>query len=237
MTYMEKNREQPAKPNGETLGEVREVYGELTGAIGEVPGWVTTKVAAKDLGVSRRMVQEYVRRGDLEAVVEGKGVSKTYYISMDSLNALRERRNSGAKDAQHFAGVTSENEFSAKSREVVGEAVGETLRMVIERLEARTAEAADLRARLELTVQTESTLREALDRERLRADQERDRANRLEAELREIEEQPPEPRDVPESFAGTPRSEQDASQVGSGQEGQEEVRQRRSWLYRFFFGP
>jgi hypothetical protein len=39
--------------------------------------------------------------------------------------------------------------------------------------------------RLELTEVTESTLREALERERERADEERDRANRLEEELRE----------------------------------------------------
>jgi hypothetical protein len=110
------------------------------------------------------MVQEYVRRGDLKAVVEGKGVTKTYYISIDSLNALWERRNSGAKDTQNFARVTSKNELSEKSRDVVGEALGETLRMMVERLEARTAEDAGLRARLELTVQTESTLREARDR-------------------------------------------------------------------------
>jgi hypothetical protein len=185
------------------------------------------------------MGQEYVRRGNLEAVVEGKSVSKAYYISIDSLNALRERRNSEAKGAQYFARVTSENEFSEKSREVVGEAVGETLRMVIERREARTAEAADLRTRLELTVQTESTLREALDRERLRADQERDRANRLEAELIKRD------RGTAIGAARCPCSLRGHARKRTGrqaggivvQEGQEEVRQRRSWLYRFFSGP
>src|ERR687898_983498 len=58
-------------------------------------GWVSTKQAAKALGISRRMVQEYVRRNRLEALTEGEGVSKTYYVSIDSLNALRERRGRG----------------------------------------------------------------------------------------------------------------------------------------------
>src|SRR4051812_42500521 len=72
--------------------EISDTTGESTGETGEDSGWVTTKVAAKALGVSRRMVQEYVRRGELQAIVEGKGVNKTYYVSIDSLSALRERR-------------------------------------------------------------------------------------------------------------------------------------------------
>jgi predicted nuclease with TOPRIM domain len=57
------------------------------------------------------------------------------------------------------------------------------LQQVIQRLEARTAEAAELKARLELTAQAESTARE--ERERLLADleRERERTDRLEEEL------------------------------------------------------
>lgn len=227
---MEKNRDKRTQPSGENTDEVLEAGDQATGG---GSGWTTTKTAAKALGVSRRMVQEYVRRGDLEAIVEGEGVSKTYYVSIDSLNALRDRRKSETKDAQPFADVSWENESPAKPREVFGE----TLRQVIERLEVRTAEAADLRVRLELTAQAESTLREALERERLRAEQERDRADRLEAELREIREQPPERRDIPESITLSSGVKQDAGQPGSVQKGQEEARKRRSWLYRFFFGP
>jgi hypothetical protein len=237
MSCMEKNREKPAQPNGETIGEVLEAGDEPVGSTGEGSGWTSTKTAAKALGVSRRMVQEYVRRGDLEAIVDGEGVSKTYYVSIDSLNALRDRRKSETKDAQNFANVSREKESSAKSREVVGETIGETLRQIVERLEARTAEAADLRVRLELTAQAESTLREALDRERLKADQERARADRLEAELRGIREQSPQQQDVLGSIAVSSEVEQDAGQMGSVQKGQEEARKRRSWLYRFFFGP
>jgi chromosome condensin MukBEF ATPase and DNA-binding subunit MukB len=56
------------------------------------------------------------------------------------------------------------------------------LREAVARLETRAAENAELRTRLELTAQTDSTLREQLERERTRAD-------RLEAETRELREQ------------------------------------------------
>jgi len=88
MGTMESDDPTSARPNSEMSDVTRESPGET----GEDFGWVTTKVAAKALGVSRRMVQEYVRRGELQAIVEGKGVNKTYYVSIDSLSALRARR-------------------------------------------------------------------------------------------------------------------------------------------------
>ncbi len=57
------------------------------------------------------------------------------------------------------------------------------------RLDSRAAEVGDLRARLELTAQAESTLREALERERAAHERERERADRLEQENRELQEQ------------------------------------------------
>ena len=71
----------PAYPPGETAPAVDEDFAEAVRAAGKESGWTTTKVAAKVLGVSRRMVQEYVRRGELRAIAEGKGVNKTYYVS------------------------------------------------------------------------------------------------------------------------------------------------------------
>ena len=65
------------------------------------------------------------------------------------------------------------------------------LRDLTAELVERSASEAELRTRLELTAQTESTLREELARERERAD-------RLEAELREARKPPPALRDVPE---------------------------------------
>ncbi|MDP8950882.1 MAG: helix-turn-helix domain-containing protein [Actinomycetota bacterium] len=173
----------PARPSGETAGVVGEDVGEAVRASGEDSGRVTTKVAAKTLGVSRRMVQEYVRRGELQAVVEGKGVNKTYYVSIDSLNVLRERRE--AKDSPKLTDSSPMLGHPANPGERIGEGEGGVLHQVIQRLEARTAEAAELKARLELAARAETTARE--ERERLLADfqRERERADRLEEELRQ----------------------------------------------------
>ncbi len=95
----------------------------------------------------------------------------------------------------------------------------------------RTADAAELRTRLELTAQAESTLQ--AERERLLEDlsRERERADRLEAELRETRKPSPEPREVPETSAEGTGKGDDVPPEHQG------PAQRRSWLYRFFFGP
>jgi hypothetical protein len=87
--------ETPTQPPDETA-DVRDE--SLAGS-----GWTTTKQAAKVLGVSRRSVQGYVRRGLLEAREEGEGVTKRFIVSIDSLNALRERRSGEALAAEEFA--------------------------------------------------------------------------------------------------------------------------------------
>lgn len=212
----------PANHNAEPPDDLDERSGAGFAGSGEGSGWTTTKQAAKVLGVSRRMVQTYVRREELEATVEGEGVTKRYYVSIDSLNALRERRRREAKDAPVRGEVSSGTKPTAHTESEPGEGVGEVLLRTIERLEARAAEAADLRARLELAAQTESTLREALERERQRAD-------RFEAELGELRNTAPVP-------PGSPETAPEGDAEGKAPEPQEPT-QRRSWLYRFFFGP
>src|SRR4028119_1376542 len=148
--------ELPTQPADEAAGERGE---GLAGS-----GWTTAKQAAKVLGVSRRSVQGYVRRGILEAQEEGEGVTKRFIVSIDSLNALRERRNDEPVAAEEFAGA------SAEAREAANLAAnaGEGLRHVVDRLEARTAEATELRVRLEITEAAESTGRAELAEERRR---------------------------------------------------------------------
>jgi Helix-turn-helix domain len=150
--------------------------------LAEGSGWTTTKQAAKALGVSRRMVQGYVRRGLLEAVEHGSGVEKTFYVSIDSLNALLDRRRQEDEGSPQIEEVSRTRERA----ENVGEGLGETLRRLAERLEACTAEAAELRVRLELTERTETTLREELEREsrQHREDLQRARDSRLAAQER-----------------------------------------------------
>ncbi len=77
-------------------------------------------------------------------------------------------------------------------------------------LEEEVRKLGGAQARAELTEKAESTLREQLERERQRADQEWERADRLEAELRESRR---------------------------GLVAEAIRRMRRSWLHGFFFGP
>jgi hypothetical protein len=140
-------------------------------------GWVKTRIAAKALGVKPRQVRNYIAEGELEYKAEGEGVNKTYLVSIDSLNELREKRNS--------AGLQPRQRRRTSPEALDAAATAEILEGLTARLGARATEIGELRTRLELTSQAESTLRE--ERERLLADleRERERADRLEEELRD----------------------------------------------------
>jgi DNA-binding transcriptional MerR regulator len=184
---------------------------------GEAPadsGWVTTKQAAKALGVSRRSVQSYVRRGLLRANEEGEGTNKRFLVSIDSLNSMIVRRREDAE----FAEASPEAPEAANPTANIGEG----LRHVVDRLEARTAEATELRVRLELTERAESTLRAELEEESRRREQAERERDELAARLASLEES----REAPQTFA-------------EGAEGQEdpfaeEDRPERSWWRRWF---
>jgi hypothetical protein len=136
-------------------------------------GWVTTSVAAAALGIKPRQCRNLIQEGELEARLEGEGRDKRYFVSVSSLEALRDKRQSEGKLPLNRRGTT-ENEDVGD----VGADLGQWVRELTARLETRAAENAELRTRLELTENADSTLREQLDRERERAD-------RLEEELRE----------------------------------------------------
>jgi hypothetical protein len=133
-------------------------------------GWVTTSVAAAALGIKPRQCRNLIQESELEARLEGEGKDKRYFVSVSSLEALRDKRQSEGKLPLNRRGTT-ENED-------IGADLGQWVRELTARLETRAAENAELRTRLELTEKADSTLREQLDRERERAD-------RLEEELRE----------------------------------------------------
>lgn len=204
------------------LGENSAVNDAETASIGEASsnsGWTTTKQAAKVLGVSRRSVQEYVRRDLLEAKVEGEGVSKTFYISIDSLNTLRDRRRGEGDSLGNFADTSSNSDEATNS----SPSSGEVLRHAIDRLEARTVEATELRMRLELTEQAQSTLEEQLAEERFRREEAERRAEELARRLAEALDDSETP---PESTEGV---------VASGQGvGSQASIERRSWWRRWF---
>jgi Helix-turn-helix domain len=204
------------EPPRDTDEDVRRDMGES--------GWTTTKQAAKVLGVSRRSVQGYVRRGLIEAREEGEGVNKTFLISIDSLNALRDRRNREVGQAAKFAEDAAEEERSANLYANAGEA----LRHAIERVEARTVEATELRIRLEITEKAESTLRAELEEERRK----REVAERERDELRRRLETRAEPPGAPTEATEQPGRVEPQPAVERAQE----PTQPRSWWRRMFGG-
>jgi hypothetical protein len=149
-------------------------------------GWITTEVAARAVRVSPRTIRRYIDQGKLEAKPQGEGVRREWLVSVDSLHALRAAR-------------TIEQDVPESDRGVeYADSLADVLREMAARLESRAEEAAELRVRLELTEQTQSTLeeerrraREELAEERRRreeAEQERDDLRRKLDEWRQLEE-------------------------------------------------
>jgi hypothetical protein len=198
-------------------------------------GWTTTKQAAKVLGVSRRSVQGYVGRGILEAREEGEGVNRRFLVSIDSLDALVDRRRREAGEPANFAEASPQREETATPFANTGEG----LRHLTERLEARTAEATELRIRLEITERAQSTLEEEraralddlADERRLREEAEAERD-----ELRRRLEPPQEAPDSPESLGASDASPNAAGEAQAASEDTQEAREeeRKGWLRRFF---
>jgi hypothetical protein len=147
--------------------------GQDRGTSGDTPatgsGWITTDVAAKALGVSPRTIRRFIDRGDLEGQLEEQGITKAWMVSIDSLHALRDRRKAEGHDRGESARMSAAVDRTEDT-------LADVLRDLAGRLEARIAEATELRTRLEITERTESSLRE--ERERLLADIERERSER-----------------------------------------------------------
>jgi hypothetical protein len=205
---------------GQTL---RTAAGETT----EGSGWVTTDVAAAALGVSPRTVRRYIDRGDLAGHVEEEGIKKAWLVSIDSLQMLRDRRGFAGHNREESAEVT-----------VVADSLAEVVDRMSDRLEARTAEAADARARLELTERAESTLREEHDRvreelgaERVRREQAERERDELAGELAALQEaRDAQARDAPQAVAEEPEGVDTPISSPAPQEAAES----RSWWRRFF---
>jgi hypothetical protein len=132
-------------------------------------GWTTTAAAARALGVSPRSVRLYIERGELSGKLEEGTDKRIWLVSIDSLNTLRARRGTGG--------------ISPESSPEVAETVPDAMRDLALRLESRAAEAAELRTRLELTAQTQSSVEEERIRLAKELAQERERAEQLQAEL------------------------------------------------------
>jgi hypothetical protein len=144
------------------LGQARTVdLGEIT-----TSGWVTTDVAARAVRVSPRTIRRLIDRGELEARSEGQGVRRKWYVSVDSLHALR------------MSQIDEESPRTVREEDL-RDSLADVLRDMTARLEERTAEAVEMRTRLELTEQAQSTTE--AEASRLREENERLRSE-LEAE-------------------------------------------------------
>lgn len=189
-------------------------------------GWVTTGVAAKSLGVSPRTVRWHIERENLEAKAEGEGVRRSWLVSIDSLQTLRDSRQAAAQSPEDYR-ATSE------SAEIAADSPGNAVRELADRLVEEASRASEFRVRLELSEKAESTLREELAEERRRredAEREREDLRRELQALREARESDisPGPTDAPTPDPG------DARAATEGRQGQESA--RRPWWRRMFGG-
>jgi hypothetical protein len=107
------------------------------------------------------------RQGGLEARAEGEGVRRKWYVSVDSLHALR------------MSQLGEGGSPRTVREEDLGDSLADVIRDMSARLEDRTAEAVEMRTRFELTERTRSTMEE--EAARLREENERLRFE-LEAE-------------------------------------------------------
>jgi glycine/D-amino acid oxidase-like deaminating enzyme len=119
-------------------------------------GWVTTKVAAAALGVTPRTIRTYIHEGELEGKSEQEGINKRLLVSIASLEELRVRRETEEKFRPQTRQASAPENSAGEIAEVIHD--------LSSRLEQRAAEAAALRARLELTAEAESTLRERVEK-------------------------------------------------------------------------
>jgi chromosome segregation ATPase len=152
-------------------------------------GWVNTDVAAEALGVSARSVRNYILDGALVARKEKEGINERYFVSVDSLHALRDRRKREGKLQPRGRRASRQSEATGKdAAEMVKATAVDMLRETLTSLEMHMAQNAELRTRLELTERAESTLREELERERQERLEAQGRAGALEQERSEAQQ-------------------------------------------------
>jgi predicted ArsR family transcriptional regulator len=203
---------------GDDGGHERQEAADNAGLSGGYEGWVSTDVAAKALGVSPRTVRRMLDRGELQGRLEADGINKAWTVDITSVQRLRDERPTAGRDRREYPVVSG-----------MADATADVVRDLAADLAEARYQLGKAESRIELTAQTESTLREALERERKRAD-------RLEAELREHRGVRPEStRDEPHG-PDTDAETSEGVDAPTGQVGRETGVQRRSSWWRRFFG-
>ena len=163
-------------------------------------GWVTTDVAARAVRVSPRTIRRYIDQGKLEAKPQGEGVRREWLVSIDSLQALRAERPFEEGPLVDRAGYADDAAAAPAA------SIADVVREMAARLESRAEEATELRARLELSERTQSTLVD--ERRRALQELEEERGRREEAEReheklrRELEALREDAREPPQGEGG-----------------------------------
>ncbi len=160
--------------------------------------------AARILGLSPARVRQMLRSGELEGErteKRAKGVPGPWRVRASSVRALltsqedtqrEERRDSGEGPAEtvameeRLAGRDAAGESGRDKGGTPSEAtelLSESVRGLMEKLEALRRELEQLEGRLEFSEIQEFAVQASLRRERERADRERERADALQAEL------------------------------------------------------
>jgi hypothetical protein len=186
-------------------------------------GWVTTEVAAKAVRVSPRTIRRYIDQGKLEAKPQGDGVRREWLVSVDSLHALRASRTTEGDVPDVSPGVEPVD------------SIADVVREMSARLESRAEEAAELRVRLELTEQAQSTLEDERRQVVQELEQERRRREEAEREREDLRQQLNALRDERES-PETVEEEPERAETRPDAPGAQEDVQRRPWWRRMFGG-
>ena len=122
----------------------------------------TTSQAARILKVTDRGVRKMIDRGELEAEADGRG---RHRIPQRAVHAMLEER----RAARDVAPLEISREEATRA--------AEEARELRERVQDLQRQLGRVEGRLELTERTESTMREDLERERARSEEERRRAD------------------------------------------------------------
>jgi hypothetical protein len=186
-------------------------------------GWVTTDVAAKAVRVSPRTIRRYIDQGKLEAKPQGEGVRREWLVSVDSLHALRALRTTEGDVPDASPGVESVDSLADVVREMAA------------RLESRAEEAAELRVRLELTEQAQSTLEDERRQVVQELEQERRRREEADREREDLRQQLNALKDERES-THTVEEEPESSEPHAAASGGAQEGVQRPWWRRVFGG-
>jgi hypothetical protein len=186
-------------------------------------GWVTTDVAAKAVRVSPRTIRRYIDQGKLEAKLQGEGVRREWLVSVDSLHALRALRTTDRDVPDASPGVESVDSLADVVREMAA------------RLESRAEEAAELRVRLELTEQAQSTLEDERRQVVQELEQERRRRDEADREREDLRQQLNALKDERES-THTVEEEPESSEPHAAASGGAQEGVQRPWWSRVFGG-